>query len=128
MINNDNNNNMFTRGIRGAITVKNNTIEDIKEATITLISEMIKKNNIKPSDVSHCIFTMTNDLDAAYPAKFVRSELKFDYVPLLCFNELNIQNSLKMCLRALIVINTEKSQEEIKHVYLEGAKILRPDL
>lgn len=122
------NNNMFTRGIRGAITVKNNTIEDIKEATITLISEMIKKNNIKPSDVSHCIFTMTNDLDAAYPAKFVRSELKFDYVPLLCFNELNIQNSLKMCLRALIVINTEKSQEEIKHVYLEVAKILRPDL
>lgn len=122
------NNNMFTRGIRGAITVKNNTIEDIKEATITLISEMIKKNNIKLSDVSHCIFTMTNDLDAAYPAKFVRSELKFDYVPLLCFNELNIQNSLKMCLRALIVINTEKSQEEIKHVYLEGAKILRPDL
>lgn len=122
------NNNMFTRGIRGAITVKNNTIEDIKKATITLISEMIEKNNIKPSDVSHCIFTMTNDLDAAYPAKFVRSELKFDYVPLLCFNELNIQNSLKMCLRALIVINTEKSQEEIKHVYLEGAKILRPDL
>ena len=121
-------NNMFTRGIRGAITVKNNTIEDIKKATITLISEMIEKNNIKLSDVSHCIFTMTNDLDAAYPAKFVREELKFDYVPLLCFNELNIQNSLKMCIRALIVINTEKTQEEIKHIYLEGAKILRPDL
>ena len=121
-------NNMITRGIRGAITVKNNTIEDIKKATITLISEMIEKNNIKLSDVSHCIFTMTNDLDAAYPAKFVREELKFDYVPLLCFNELNIQNSLKMCIRALIVINTEKTQEEIKHIYLEGAKILRPDL
>ena len=120
--------NMFTRGIRGAITVKNNTIEDIKKATITLVSEMIEKNNIKLSDVSHCIFTMTNDLDAAYPAKFVREELKFDYVPLLCFNELNIQNSLKMCIRALIVINTEKTQEEIKHIYLEGAKILRPDL
>lgn len=121
-------NNMFTRGIRGAITVKNNTIEDIKKATITLISEMIEKNNIKLSDVSHCIFTMTNDLDAAYPAKFVREELKFDYVPLLCFNELNIQNSLKMCIRALIVINTKKTQEEIKHIYLEDAKILRPDL
>lgn len=121
-------NNMFTRGIRGAITVKNNTIEDIKKATITLISEMIEKNNIKISDVSHCIFTMTKDLDAAYPAKFVREELKFDYVPLLCFNELNIQNSLKMCIRALIVINTEKTQEEIKHIYLEDAKILRPDL
>ncbi|OLA94654.1 MAG: chorismate mutase [Candidatus Melainabacteria bacterium LEY3_CP_29_8] len=119
---------MFTRGIRGAITVKSNTIEDIKNATISLISEMIEKNNIKISDISHCIFTMTNDLDAAYPAKFARDELKFDFVPLLCFNELNIQNSLKMCLRALIIINTEKSQEEIKHIYLEGAKILRPDL
>lgn len=121
-------NNIFTRGIRGAITVKSNTIEDIKNATISLISEMIENNNIKTSDISHCIFTMTNDLDAAYPAKFVRDELKFDFVPLLCFNELNIQNSLKMCLRALIIINTEKSQEEIKHIYLEGAKILRPDL
>ncbi len=121
-------NNFYTRGIRGAITVKNNTIEDIKKATITLISEMIEKNNIKTADISHCIFTMTNDLDAAYPAKFVRSELKFDLVPLLCFNELNIQNGLKMCLRILIIINTEKTQEEIKHIYLEGAKILRPDL
>lgn len=124
----NNNDNILTRGIRGAITVKNNTIEDIKNATISLISEMIKQNNINISDISHCIFTMTNDLDAAYPAKFVRDELKFDYVPLLCFNELNIQNSLKMCLRALIVINTKKSQEEIKHIYLEGAKVLRPDL
>lgn len=123
------NNNIFnTRGVRGAITVRNNTIEDIKNATITLISEMLEKNNIKTADISHCIFTMTNDLNAAYPAKFVREELKFDYVPLLCFNELNIQNSLRMCLRILIVINTEKTQKEIKHIYLEGAKILRPDL
>ncbi len=121
-------NNVSTRGIRGAISVKENTQEDIKNATVTLISEMIKQNDINAQDISHCIFTMTKDLDAAYPAKFVRDELNFKYVPLLCFNELDIKNSLKMCLRILIIVNTSKSQEDIKHVYLEGAKILRPDL
>ncbi|UKI41150.1 MAG: chorismate mutase [Candidatus Melainabacteria bacterium] len=95
---------------------------------MTLISQMISQNDVKAQDISHCIFTMTKDLDAAYPAKFVRDELNFKYVPLLCFNELDIKNSLKMCLRILIVINTNKPQDAIKHVYLEGAKILRPDL
>ena len=64
------------RGIRGAITVDNNSIESVKEATIELISEMKARNNYKEEDISYVLFTMTDDLDCAYPAKFAREEFK----------------------------------------------------
>ena len=119
---------MLTRGIRGAITVDNNTVEDIEKATVELIRSIISKNEIKTEDISHVIFTLTSDLNAAFPAKFARTNFDWDFVPMMCFNELDIKNSLSMCLRILIVVNTEKSQKEIHHVYLRGAQKLRPDL
>ena len=118
----------MTRGIRGAITVDNNTVEDIKNATVTLLKEMIEKNEIELDTISHVIFTLTKDIDKAYPAKFARTELNFNNVPMMCYQELNIENSLEKCLRILLVVNTEKQQTEIKHVYLKGASVLRPDL
>lgn len=120
---------MLQRGIRGAITVESNTIEEVKKATIELISEIKKRNNYNEEDISHVIFTMTKDLNCIYPAKIAREEFaNWQYVPMVCFPELNIENSLKMCLRILIVINTELAQNEIKHVYLKGAENLRKDL
>ena len=118
----------MTRGIRGAITIENNSIDDIKNATVTLLNEMLVQNSIKIDTISHAIFTLTKDIDAAYPAKFARQELDFKNVPMMCYQELNIENSLKKCLRILLVVNTDKTQEEIKHIYLKGASILRPDL
>jgi chorismate mutase len=50
------------------------------------------------------------------------------YVPVMCMQELPVQNSLKMCVRIMMHVNTTQSQEEIIHVYLKGAKVLRPDL
>lgn len=119
---------MTTRGIRGAITVENNSIFAIKEATMELLNEIISKNNIKTEDISCAVFTMTNDLDAAYPAKFARENCDFKYVPMMCYTELNVKNSLKKCLRILLNINTNKTQKEINHIYLKGAKKLRQDL
>lgn len=119
---------MQSRGIRGAISVKSNTPNDIEAATIELLGEIIDKNSILPDSISHAIFTMTSDLDAAYPAKFVRDNYGWDDVPLLCFQELSVENSLEMCLRVLIVINTDKEQSQIRHVYLKDAQKLRPDL
>ncbi len=120
---------MYQRGIRGAITVDSNSIEDIKKATIELISEIKKNNNYKESDISNVIFTMTKDLDAAYPAKFAREKfMEWQYIPMMCVQELDIENSLQKCLRILIVINTDLAQNEIKHVYLKGAEKLRKDL
>ena len=118
---------MITKGIRGAITVEANTPEDIEQATIELLEALIKENCIRDSLISHVIFTLTEDLNADFPAKFARKHLEWDTIGMLCFNELNVPNSLKKCLRVLIVINCEDDCQP-KHVYLKGAKNLRPDI
>ena len=119
---------MFSRGVRGAITLKENTKEEIRFATVELLSEMLNKNEIKTQDISSAIFTLTKDLNADFPAKYARLECGFSSVPMMCFNELNVEGSLEKCLRILLTINTQKSQNEIKHIYLKGAAILRGDL
>lgn len=116
-----------SRGIRGAASVNENTPESICETTIELISKMLQQNSVKNEDISHVIFTLTTDLDAAFPAKFARNELGWDFVPMMCFNELPVDGSIKKCLRALIVINTDIPQNKISHVYLGEAKRLRPE-
>ena len=115
---------MITKGIRGAITVENNTIEDLKTATLELLNEMVKRNNIAVDKVSHVIFTLTDDLNAEFPAKFARVDLGWKDVAMMCFHELDVPNSLKMCLRVLIVVNCDKNFQP-KFVYLKGAENLR---
>ena len=115
---------MISKGIRGAITVDNNTEEDIKNATIEILSEMVLKNNLDLDMISHVIFTMTDDLDAAFPAMFARVDLHWKDVPMMCYNELKVQNSLKKCLRVLIVVNCGENFVP-EFVYLKGASELR---
>ena len=120
---------MHQRGIRGAITVENNTVDDVKSAVVELINEIKKNNNLIEDDISHVIFTLTSDIDCVYPAKIAREEFpKWRYVPMVCMNEMGIKGSLRMCLRILIVINTDLKQQDIKHIYLKGAAKLREDL
>ena len=116
------------RGIRGAITVEENSTEAIKNATVELLSQIIEQNKLDISQIAYVMFSMTQDLDEVYPAKFAREEFDFKYVPMVCYQELNIKNSLKMCLRVMFVVNTDLKQNEIKHVYLKCASVLRPDL
>ena len=59
---------MYQRGIRGAITVNSNTIEDVKTATVELLTELKKRNNYKEEDISNVVFTLTDDIDCVYPA------------------------------------------------------------
>ena len=115
---------MITKGIRGAITVEENTEESIKEATLELLKEMIKKNNIDKNKISHAIFTLTDDLNAVFPAKYARVELSWDTVAMMCFHELNVPDSLKKCLRVLVVLNCEEDFIP-EFVYLKGASNLR---
>lgn len=119
---------MFSRGIRGAITVDEDSQDLLEKAAVELYSKMIEANSVNTEDISHIIFTMTKDLKSAFPAKFIRRNFKIQYVPLLCVNEMDIEPSLKKCLRILMVVNTDKKQDEIKHIYLGAAKILRSDL
>ena len=121
-------NKMYSRGIRGAITIETDTPEQIERATVELYSKIKELNKIQSEDISHIVFTLTKDLKSAYPAKFLRQHFDVQYVPLMCMNELEIDGSLKKCLRMLVVVSTEKSQKDIQHVYLGGAQKLRPDL
>lgn len=115
---------MITKGIRGAITVESNTAEAIEAATLELLSGLISQNKIEKELISHVIFTLTEDLNAEFPAKFARKKLGWDNVAMMCFNELNVPDSLPMCLRILIVLNCEENFIP-KFVYLKGAEKLR---
>lgn len=119
---------MFSRGIRGAITVEQDTKEQLEKATVELYSKIVEANDVKTEDISHIIFTLTKDLKCAFPAKFLRENFDIPYVPMMCMNELDVESSLQKCLRVLVVVNTDKKQDEIKHIYLGGANVLRSDL
>ena len=115
---------MITKGIRGAITVEENSTDAIKKATLKLLKEMIRKNNIEQNMISHVIFTLTSDLNAVFPAKFARIDLEWEDIAMMCFHELDVPNSLEKCLRILIVMNC--GEEFIpEFVYLDGAESLR---
>lgn len=115
---------MITKGIRGAITVEENTPEAIGSATIKLLKEMVERNNIELSLISHAIFTLTPDLNADFPAKYARINLKWKDVPMMCFNELGVEGALAKCLRVLIVVNCGEGFIP-EFVYLDGAEVLR---
>lgn len=116
------------RGIRGAITVEENESQLILEATSKLLVDMIKKNNINPERVAQVIMTVTDDLDATFPAKALRAIEGWTFVPVMCMREIPVPNSLEKCVRVMMTVETDVSQEKIQHVYLEGAISLRPDL
>lgn len=117
---------MRCRGIRGATTVSANTRETILEATTELLLAMVKANDIQTDDVASVIFTTTPDLNAEFPAVAARA-LGWNYIPLLCGHEMNVPGSLPMCLRILLHVNTDRDAKDIVHIYLHGAKVLRPE-
>ena len=118
---------MWCRGIRGATTVDGDTVDDILRESKELLQEMIDANGIRPEDVACAIFTTTPDLNAAFPATAAR-QLGWTDVPLMCSKEIDVPGSLKGCIRILILYNTEKSADDIVHVYIKGASDLRSDL
>lgn len=116
------------RGIRGAITVESNTREAILEATRELLGEMVRANDIRREDVASAYFTTTTDLNAEFPAVVARNDFGWTNIALMCGHEMDVPGSLRMCLRILLHVNTDKTQDEICHVYLRGAAVLRPDI
>ena len=118
---------MAVRGIRGAITVAENTREALLDAAREMVSEIIGRNSLDSAEISSILFSATNDLSAAYPAVAAR-ELGLVNTPLFCIQEMHVEGSLRLCLRALVQVNTDCLQKEMVHVYLRGAKVLRPDI
>lgn len=118
----------MTRGIRGATTVTENEASLISEATKLLIEEMIEKNNVEPQTVSHVFISVTNDINAGFPAKPLRQLPGWAYVPVMCMKEIDVPNSLEKCIRVMMVVRTDKKQQEINHIFQNEAVQLRPDL
>ena len=116
----------YVRGIRGATTAAANTAEDILEATDELMRVLIALNELQPDEIASAIFTTTPDLNATFPALAAR-EIGWLEVPLLCAHEMNVPGALQQVVRVLLHVNTTKSTQEIRHVYLKGARQLRPE-
>jgi len=116
------------RGVRGAITVGGNNEEEIISATEELIEKLVEYNHIQPDTVASVLISTTEDIDATFPAKALRKFSGWTFVPVMCMREIPVPNSLQLCIRIMMHVNTDQSQAEIEHVYLRGAKVLRPDL
>lgn len=119
---------LMIRGIRGAITIKEDNEHEVLNATEELLREMIKENEIEAENVAQVLMTVTDDIKAAFPAKAIRRFPDWTFVPVTCAKEIPVTGSLPLCIRVLMTVNTEKRQADIKHIYLKEAKKLRPDL
>ena len=115
------------RGIRGATTVAANTRSAILDATHELLAEMIARNGVEGDDVASAWFTTTADLNAEFPAVVARQNFGWHSAALMCGHEMDVPGALPACLRILLHVNTRRRQDEIEHVYLRGAAVLRPD-
>ena len=118
---------MSVRAIRGAISVEENTKEEIHSAATELITAILSRNGILAEDIISIHFTATRDLDAAYPAVALRAMGLVD-TPLFCAQEMHVAGSLPLCIRVLIHVETKLAKQEIVHAYLRRAAVLRPDL
>ncbi|MDA0182468.1 chorismate mutase [Solirubrobacter phytolaccae] len=110
--------------LRGANEVKSNTAEDILSATDKLMREILTRNALKTEDLVSCIFTLTPDLDAQFPAAAARA-MGLSSVPLLCAREIPVPGALPNIIRVLIHAYMDRPAE---HVYLGEAAKLRLDL
>ncbi|MDP6665891.1 MAG: chorismate mutase [Dehalococcoidia bacterium] len=116
------------RGVKGATTTEGTAAEDVLTATGQLLRVLIDENGIEQDDIAAVQFTTSPDLVAEFPAVAAREQLGWTDVPLMCGHEMARPGALTRCIRILILWNTERAQNEVRHAYLNGAATLRPDL
>jgi chorismate mutase len=117
---------MAVRGVRGATTVRANDARQIFDGTAELLRILTELNGLRAEDIAYVWFTVTPDLDAAFPADAARVALGWTDVPLICGREIPVPGALGLCVRVLIAWNTAKAQKDVRHAFLRGAKTLRP--
>ena len=112
--------------IRGATTAQN-TRDDILLSTKELLEYIMDSNEVEKENIISIIFTATKDLDKVYPAVAAR-ELGITEGALMCVQEMYVEGSMLKCIRVAITVESGKKQSHVKHIYLKGAKVLRPDI
>ena len=118
---------MPTRAIRGATTAAENSSTAILDAASELLRAILVANALAPEHLISILFTMTSDLDAAFPTRAAR-ELGWTDVPLLDVLQPRVDGDLPHCIRVMIHCESDRAKSEMKHVYLGEARRLRPDL
>ena len=119
---------MKLQAVRGAITCDEDSREEIDSKTARLVKELFARNDLAPDDVVSIIFTSTPDLHAQFPASAARTALGLDDVALLGAVEQDVPHGMPRCIRVLVHCYTDKSRDELRHVFLDGAAQLRSDL
>jgi chorismate mutase len=117
---------MRLHALRGATTVHANEAGAILDATDQLMRAVLGRNGLTADDLVSCIFTLTEDLDAEFPAVAAR-RMGLSTVPLLCAREIPVPGSLPRVIRVLIHCYLQEGREP-EHVYLNEAARLRLDL
>jgi chorismate mutase len=112
--------------LRGAITVERNDAEEILAATDELMRELMARNELDAHALVSCLFTLTQDLDAEFPAKAAR-RMGLSAVPLMCAREVPVPGSLPRVIRVLVHYYAD-DEHASRHVYLRDARSLRADL
>jgi chorismate mutase len=119
---------MPLRGVRGAVNISVDEPDQVLKATKNLLQAILDANpGLHPQDLASVLFTATSDLSSAYPARAARA-MGWTLVPLLCFQEMSVGESMPRVIRILLHWNTDLPQESISHVYLGETSDLRPDL
>ena len=114
------------RGIRGAITVQDDQAEELGAATKQLLTQMMNENQLTEEHLVSVMFTSTPDLRASFPAAAAR-ELGLTDTPLFSAQEVDVAGAVPRCIRVLMLVETDCSKADIRHVYLNEAVRLRPD-
>ena len=112
--------------IRGATTASGNSIEEIEDAVVELIDELISRNSLSKSNLLSITFTATKDLDACFPASIARKCNGLDSVAFLDCQQMHVSNDVDFCIRIMAQVLLPPNYP-VKHPYLRSAAKLRPD-
>lgn len=113
--------------VRGAITIENDNSVEVLDGTKELLDRILKANSIIIENIVSIIFSCTRDIKSVYPAEAAR-EMGIKNAGLLCLQEMYVEKSMEKCIRILMLVNGEKNQEDVKHIFLREAVKLRPDI
>jgi chorismate mutase len=116
------------QAIRGATTLDADTREQMLQRVPQMLVELFTRNGLVDDDVISIFFTVTSDLHCMFPPGAAREVLGLQDVPMMGAVEMDVDGSLAKCVRVIVHISTSRARRELRHVYLHGAELLRPDL
>lgn len=112
--------------LRGAITIDVDTAAEVGSRTTQLLETLFERNDLTPDELVSVFFTATPDIRSVAPAAAARA-FGLTEVPLINVQEMVVDGSLPLCVRILAHLDTHKTRAELRHVFLRGAVVLRPE-